>query len=286
MMKIMDLFKSKRSRSAADIERALEDLSNESAAAGASLADLVKRRRDLLLSDASDEDIRTLDLEADRVRIRIEKIELAEPMLLDELRQTQNSHREEQWRELHKRHHAAALAYAAALRVAVDALDDFARIGAEAQSAGFARELASTAAIPPRVVHPEQVERFLFETERQHDAEVARQEGRKPTPPAAPAPPAVAAPRKYLTGALAAPKAPARAPAKISESTPPKPPRKPIADEKRDGEVRILILRDGYEDPRGRQCLMNDVVSVRDDVAVQVVQAGAADFVDKRGGAR
>lgn len=68
-----------------DAERALADLAVERAAALASIATLARRRADMLSEGASDEALETIDLEAARLRRRVERLDASAPRLREAL---------------------------------------------------------------------------------------------------------------------------------------------------------------------------------------------------------
>ena len=72
------------------------------------------------------------------------------------------------------------------------------------------------------------------------------------------------------------PAAKARAP---KAPAPAAPPRALFNDQPADGERQVLVLRSGYEDPRGRQCRNGDVIALPIALATKAVQAGAAEYL-------
>ncbi len=75
------------------------------------------------------------------------------------------------------------------------------------------------------------------------------------------------------------PRGKATAAAKAPASPAP-PPRPLFNDQPGEGERLVVILRSGYEDPKGRLCRNGDVVTLPIAMATKVVQNGAAEYRD------
>jgi hypothetical protein len=94
-----------------DTEAALSRLHSERAAALTRLDGLSDMRREALKKDATDKEVLALDAQADSARIVLEKLDIAEPELIDRLQAARGAARAAEWRERHKLYHEAAMAF-------------------------------------------------------------------------------------------------------------------------------------------------------------------------------
>jgi hypothetical protein len=250
-------------------EAALSRIARERASAQEKLATMAERRRQLLWNDADDRAIARLDAEADALHLTLERLELLEPRILDELSSSRDSLRKAEWRERLRLHVDAAHAFAAAHRAACDALENLIAADQDSRAAGFERELAAVTATVPRMIVREQGERFNFDSRRLADAEFARLAGRPPThaapPPAAP-----------ITASPAPP--PAAKPIPAPPAVTPKPPRQQVRETAREGERLIKMLRTGIELSGRGQLVLGDIVSLPPAEAEVLVRNGSAEF--------
>jgi hypothetical protein len=250
----------------ADLEVALERLAAERVAAREAVAQAMRERESLLLTDEDGKRIARAESEAARHRLTIERLDKLEPLLAAEFTSLRAEARRGAWNDLRTKYDAAAVAFAAAYRTALESLEALARIRGEAQEGGFAAE-ATAFAVAPNMLVAGLIDRFEAELERQRDA------GR---PKPAPAPRPVAPPPKAALAPVASapkPKAAAVAPAPA-----PKPVFKPSADP--EGNTRLVILRPGIELDGGARPRLGETVALPLDQASEIVRAGAAEFLE------
>ena len=258
--------------SIAEIQGALQRLAAQREAATAAIVAATTRRRKLLLEDESDQQIAALDAEVEAQHLLHERLDEAEPVLLRQLETARDVVRPNQWAEFRRQYDEAAIGFAAAARTALESFERLNQIGTAARSMGFETEATHSFATPPAIgggclLNGELLDRFETECER-------IREGAQPS--AQPVPVAKVTKAEPARSATK----PAE-PAKPAPRSAPRPKRARIVDARQDGKELVAIVRDGYEDPAGRSCGVGDVIALPSDIAHQVVQAGAADFVSR-----
>ena len=211
------------SRTISDVETALARLADERAKAREAVARAMRQRDELLLVDETDARIAALDATADRRRLTLERCDAAEPLLLRELQQLRTEAKRAGWGALRTRYDEASVAYAAALRTAVERQAAMLNVNAEARRLGFEREVMAAFVPPTRMISVEALNEFETAIER------AREMGR-PAPASAPAP----APKAAAPPPPAKPKAAAASP---------KPPPKPFTPPAPDANGDVEIVR-------------------------------------------
>ena len=107
-------------RTIAQVEAALARLTREREAARTAVVKAMKQRDEALLIDDSDKRIRELDAVADRHRLKLERLERLEPILISELQSLRTEARRARWNELGAKYETASRNYAAALREAIE----------------------------------------------------------------------------------------------------------------------------------------------------------------------
>jgi hypothetical protein len=180
----------------------LEKLRQKRGEATAAIAEATERRQALMQREDSDDEIEAIDREIARHELRMERLDLAEPVALATLTEARNKARAAEWRRLAKLRFAADRKYAAALRASLDALAELVEISDRIHKGGFALEAAGFA-IPPRVLNPDALALFEREAFR---AESVMLEKPKPTPPPAAASPPPAKPVAAVAESAASPK--------------------------------------------------------------------------------
>jgi hypothetical protein len=257
----------KRGANVADVEKSLARLAAVRESAHAAIVSILNQRREALLADAADDVIAKLDADADSHRLSLERYDLAEPELLNQLQGLRSSARQARWAELRKRRIDADRIYAVALRSAVDAFENLVAVADAALNEGFASEVGHSFATAPRIVDRTVCDAFEAETERLREAVAA--------PPVKAAPTATVAPKpqkpQSLQHRVFADQPATPAPAKK---------REPIRETARDGEVLVSVMRAGYESPSGKQCLAGDVVAMPIDMAKTALRNSAVSYID------
>ena len=217
-------------KTAADVERELDELARERAAANTAFIAAAGERQRMLL-DATDDEINAFDRKTDALRLTIDRCDARKKALEAELDDFRGAAREARWQDFKARHLPAARDAAIALRTALEALDVMVRIDTEARMAGFERQVGDCFALPQRIAGADAV--ALLERA------VGEEAGKKTTTLEPPAP--VTAPVK---AALTAP--PPIAPAVAAPPTRP-PPRQRVIQPAAEGRERLDVLRDGLE---------------------------------------
>ena len=249
-------------RTIADVELALGRLSAERTAARRAVDDARRERAELLLVDQTDERIAALDAAAHRAELTLERLDLAEPLLLRELEQLRSEAKQARWRGLREGYDAAAIDYANALRVAVEKMAVMLNLNDEARRAGFEHETQAAFIPPTRMISPDALNQFEVAIERAR--EMARPRS-APTPMPKPAP------------AVDAPTKPIAAPPKAAKPIP-KAERQRIVEPAGPGQVQARVQRSGYE-ANGRQYAQGDIIALAAETARQAIQNGALDGV-------
>lgn len=261
-----------------DAEEALQRLASKRDGARRELSALAERRRALLLADASDSEIQKLDAKTDSLRLLVERLDLAEPHLLEQLSVARGERRAAQWKELRAKHLAASFEYARALQAAIDAYNDYGAVCGDLYVAGFEAELRSVQPTVPLIVAPGNAQAFLFEIEQLHDAELARQKTpaeTQMTSDSEPAKTVASAERPQKTSPPVAVDA-----APPQPVAPKKARREPIVESPRDEEILVEIIRAGYEH-NDQQCVVGDRIALPEKIARAVVRNSAGVFVDE-----
>jgi hypothetical protein len=132
---------------AASLEQALLQLSRDRDETRIRIVDLKKQRHAELLDDATDAAIGKIDLLIDRAEVKLEKLNAAEPPLLEKLTGARTAARQRRWRELRETYLSAVGEYLAAAREAIDKHIALAAIVKQAQREGFEGEVKAT--MPP-----------------------------------------------------------------------------------------------------------------------------------------
>jgi len=142
----------------ADVEAGLARLREERAAAEAGLPSTVARRRELLLADAPDDALVELDQEADRQHLALERLEVIEPELLDQLQALRAAARRNQWAALVAEHDSAVRAYLAAAAQLIERYGEVVGAWDKATASGFAERQHRFVTLP----HPSIVTSEIF----------------------------------------------------------------------------------------------------------------------------
>jgi hypothetical protein len=143
----------------------LETLRRKRAETTAAIVEATERRKALLQRDEGDGEVETVDRELSRYELKLERLDLAEPVALAALTESRAKARAAEWRRLAKVRFAADSKYAAAMRAAIDALVELVAIPDRIHNGGYAAE-AMIFAIPPRILTPEAVAQFERPQER------------------------------------------------------------------------------------------------------------------------
>jgi hypothetical protein len=136
---------------AASLEAALLQLGRDRDETRTKIAELKKQRHTALLDDESDAAIGKIDLLIDRAEVRLEKLNAAEPPLLEKLSGARSAARQKRWRALRDAYLAAAGEFLASARSAADKHTALIAIITQAQCEGFAAEVAATMPATPNV---------------------------------------------------------------------------------------------------------------------------------------
>jgi hypothetical protein len=140
---------------AASLEAALLQLGRDRDEIRSRITALKTQRHTALLDDASDAAIGKIDLLIDRAEVRLEKVNAAEPGLLEKLTAARSAARQRRWRALHDAYLAAAGEFLASARATAERHADLIRIVDQAQGDGFGAEVAATMPATPNVnSHP------------------------------------------------------------------------------------------------------------------------------------
>jgi hypothetical protein len=179
---------------AASLEAALLQLGRDRDEARAKIEALQKQRHQALLDDASDADLDKLERQLDRALTRLEKLNLAEPPLLEKLTGARSAARQRRWHTLLEEYHTAAGEFISAARVATQKHNALVGAILQARCEGFEAEASAMMPATPNLnghalLAPDLLD--IFE----------RSIAPRSTPPrrAAP-PPAPKAPRPLLPG--------------------------------------------------------------------------------------
>jgi hypothetical protein len=150
---------------AASLAQALDQLGRERIEARAGLTEVQERRRLALLDDVSDAGLDKLEREVARAQSRIEKLNLAEPALREQLQAAQIATRQRRWIEIRQSALAAAKDMLVSARTTTVKAWAYAAILEQARGQGYEREIASLPMIPAMgggalICAPELLDRF------------------------------------------------------------------------------------------------------------------------------
>jgi hypothetical protein len=140
---------------AASLEAALFQLGRDRDETRTKIAELKKQRHTALLDDLDDAAIGKIDLLIDRAEVKLEKLNAAEPPLLEKLTAARSAARQRRWRALRDAYLAAAGDFLTSARATAERHADLIRIVDQAQREGFGAEVAATMPATPNVnSHP------------------------------------------------------------------------------------------------------------------------------------
>jgi hypothetical protein len=161
-------------RSVSEIEQALARLRRGRAEADASFKAAHARRAELLLSDATLEEVKEIEALAEAASLTLERLELVEPKLLEELTASRNAAEREAWRDLLRDAYAPAAAdHAAKYRAALEAWEKLGSIRAKAIQMGLGDEAATAMRPVPVILNRDSLVRIERENDRVQDLALA-----------------------------------------------------------------------------------------------------------------
>jgi hypothetical protein len=128
----------------ASLEAALLQLGRDREESRIKIGSLQKQRHQALLDDASDAELDKLDRLLDRATVRLEKLNAAEPPLLERLTGARTAARQRRWNELRNTYVTAAGEFLAAARAAADKHTAVIAIMTRARREGFEGEASAT----------------------------------------------------------------------------------------------------------------------------------------------
>ncbi len=254
-------------RTIPEAEAALARLAAARSEAVAKIADGRDRRRALLLRDDSDDEIEKIELEAERARRTIERLDEAEPLFLARLQELRDEARRAEWGRRREIFMTTQIDLLSIMRAFLEGHDRLTEQRGAAMAAGFTAEAASAMPPTPIVITRDAFNLFEAEIDRQRNAMQS-----KPAPPPRPAAPPPA-PKSAAAPASAKPAKPA--PPKPA-APPPSKPFDPTPGE--DGLFRVRVLKPGFQRPDGAQAKLNEVVALPRDEAFAVVQRAVGEF--------
>ncbi len=126
----------------ADVQRALELLAKERAGAQRKIAESAEVRRGLLLVDGSDAKLDELERETDAARRLLERLDLAEPKLLDRLGELQGGARRALLAEFEGAYEIKAAALDKAMSALLEVFADYQGTLRQITAGGFEIEFA------------------------------------------------------------------------------------------------------------------------------------------------
>lgn len=129
------------------------------------------KRQELLLSSESVETVLAHDVTTDRLRLQIERLDLAEQQISDRISAAQDRAEEYQWRELFDARHEALVDYAAKLQAAAEALERCKIATDQVNGSGLARSRGFSHENLPVVLG---VAEFAADVARSHTTEMQR----------------------------------------------------------------------------------------------------------------
>ncbi len=255
-------------RTIPEAEAALARLAAARSEAVAKIADGRDRRRALLLRDDSDDEIEKIELEAERARRTIERLDEAEPLFLARLQELRDEARRAEWGRRREIFMTTQIDLLATMRVFLEGHDRLTEQRGAAMAAGFTAEAAAWMPATPIVITRDAFNLFEAEIDRQRNAMQS-----KPAPqprPAAPPP----APKSAAAPASAQPaKAPSQRPAPALAPKKAEP-RKP--DER--GEIRVVFTKAGFELEGRERSRVGETLSLPAERAYALVRATVAEF--------
>jgi hypothetical protein len=278
---IADIMKTLRGDREADapetvegVEAALAKIAAERADAKATIASASDKRRQMLRADASDADVAAFDQSIDAQRLKLERLEIIEDDLLARLDAARSDRRRAAWQKHFIAYREAYPRYVEDARRAVQSLAALRVIVDQARASGFEHEaMAQMHPAPTFLLGPPEATAIIAAAEAEFARICEAADGRPKDAPKRLATPETAQLRSPRTQPpAAAPESTRKPPAA------PRPRRSPRRETAGEGEVAVLIVRDGYEAPGGLQCLSGDIIALPADVAEAAVSRGAADF--------
>jgi hypothetical protein len=249
-------------------------------------ARLAERHR-LLLDDATDTEIDKIEREIDRAAVRIEKLDAAEPVLREKLRQAVAVKRQATVAALRAELAPAAADLIVAMRGAKRTFDAYIGVCRKFFDAGLGTECSALSATPPHLKEspfcsPELIDRFEVEVERLSQAPLPQ------APQVATDPHFTRSPQEVTDAILEAARSkrpaivrpvPAVKPPPVLAAPPPLP--RPLRRDPApgDGVLQVEFLRRGVELNDGTRPSVGDRVNLPNELARKLVENGAAGFV-------
>ncbi|HEY8163498.1 MAG TPA: hypothetical protein VIF34_14700 [Methylocystis sp.] len=265
--------------SIADVQQALARLAKERDETRRMIDETLAKRRELLLIDGSDKEIKKLDDAVDAAHLALERLELAEPALHVRLREFQGAARRQRLAELEAKYADVVTVLDGAIAVASEAFTDYLDVVREFDDAGFSAEARGFVVAPPMlaggvVAGQEPLERWRAERDRLLATQGRASAGLPLANPASSISPEQAAAniaaRKPAPRPVVAPEylpSPSRAPIKISEA--------PAY-----GFSKIAFIRGGVE-LDGKLTVAGDESIVTTGLANELMRSGAADLIEQ-----
>lgn len=252
---------------------ALAELLQSRDTARGELAKLKERRRHALLEDAEDKAVEKLDRDIERLELRLEKIDLAEGPLREQLAAATAAERARRWQDFRDRYQEVAQHFIADARKVITAHAELRRIKDTARRDGFEHDVTQLAPPPSMggsaLCAPDLVdifERAIAGVHFTRPVAVSRVSAPRP----APAPPRSHAvmidtiSRRQIGGD----EGPEHAPPLPDDEGPLEP-----------GEMRARVLRGGYQAPDG-QSQVGRRIRLSREIAIRAAAAGAIEIID------
>jgi hypothetical protein len=262
---------------AASLSEALTRLGAEQSVARTSLKEMQERRRQALLDDVSDAGLDKLEREIARAESRVEKLDLAEPLLRERLSIAQAEARQRRWLSHRETGVAAATEFISAARAAAVAHAAYVAIKLQAAREGFEHEIAAALPATPSVgAHPlcapELLDAFQLAIGRSHASPQAPKRAEAVAPSTPPVRARLPHERVRNTdsqrGQTLAPVGDARR----------RPPDDTAALEV--DQVRAVVLRHGYPGADGVQCVVGQRIRLPRALAQAALRSGAVEVVE------
>ena len=272
---------------------ALTELEQARAGTLAEIEQLNQNRRQALLDDESDAVLDKIERALDRANIRLEKINVAEGPLRDQLAVANATERTRRWNVHLAAYRGAAAEFLSAARNVAARHDDIVAAMNEARREGFEREVASFMPPTPNVGGGALCATELLDNFERALNPVARSAGVAPvvgvrhyfgrdgynafdTPPAAPPRP----PRPSLQHAVSID--PLRGQEFSSSAGRVHAPKLPNDDAPlAPDEARVVVLRGGFEAPDG-QSHVGRRVRLNKDAALQAARSGVVEILEEK----
>jgi hypothetical protein len=157
------------------IVSSLERVRAERATAKETIAAVAAKRAAMIETDAADEAILALEVDAARARIAIDKADLAEKILLERLSALENSELEKDLRQLYAVRHEAAAEFAEAYFDCINRLATLRHLNSALAANPLSRAYGVQPEPAPVILTADTLERWLAGEEALHAAETARQ---------------------------------------------------------------------------------------------------------------